>query len=61
MCVNCVPQAGAVVRLFHREGECYVAAEGSFAENPAVVEDGRANVMQYKPILAYFLLLIIHT
>ena len=34
-------QAGATVRLFHAEDECYIAAEGSFAEDPAVVEDGR--------------------
>lgn len=32
-------QGGGVVRLFHRENECYVSAEGSFAENE-VVEDG---------------------
>ena len=36
-------QGGGVVRLFHRERECYVSAEGSFAENPAVVEDGKIN------------------
>jgi len=35
-------QAGGTVRLFHRENECYIAAEGSFAEDPAVVEDGRS-------------------
>lgn len=29
-----------MVRLFHRENECYVSAEGSFAESPAVIEDG---------------------
>ena len=33
-------QGGGVVRLFHREKECYISAEGSFAENQAVVEDG---------------------
>ena len=34
-------QAGSVIRLFHREIECYVVAEGSFAEQPesALVED----------------------
>ena len=36
-----VVQAGTTVRLFHGEYECYIAAEGSFAEEPAVVEDGR--------------------
>ena len=36
-----IDQAGATVRLFHGENECYVAAEGSFAEDHAVVEDGR--------------------
>ena len=34
-------QGSGVVRLFHREKECYVSAEGSFAENPVVVEDGK--------------------
>ena len=29
------------MRLFHGEDECYIAAEGSFAEDDAVVEDGR--------------------
>ena len=34
-------QANQSVRLFHREYECYVSAEGSFAEsNQVVVEDG---------------------
>ena len=33
-------QAGQSVRLFHREYECYIAAEGSFADLPPVVEDG---------------------
>lgn len=28
------------MRLFHREYECYLSAEGSFAEQPTVVEDG---------------------
>ena len=37
---NISPQAGQSVRLFHRECECYIAAEGSFAEHPPVVEDG---------------------
>ena len=39
-------QAGGTVRLFHREYECYIAAEGSFAEDPAVVEDGRRNMLK---------------
>ena len=39
-------QAGSTVRLFHREYECYIAAEGSFAEDPAVVEDGRWNMIK---------------
>ena len=34
-------QGGGVVRLFHREKECYVSAEGSFAESGVVVEDGK--------------------
>ena len=34
-------QAGKTVRLFHREYECYIAAEGSFAGDPSVVEDGQ--------------------
>ena len=38
-----VDQAGTTVRLFHAEDECYIAAEGSFAEEPAVVEDGRSS------------------
>ena len=29
------------MRLFHREYECYIVAEGSFAEDPAVIEDGK--------------------
>ena len=29
-----------MVRLFHREKECYVSAEGSFADSTVVVEDG---------------------
>ena len=33
-------QAGNCARLFHREYECYIAAEGSFAENSILVEDG---------------------
>ena len=34
-------QANLSVRLFHREYECYIAAEGSFAEDKKiVVEDG---------------------
>ena len=40
-----IHQAGSTVRLFHREYECYIAAEGSFAEDPAVVEDGRRNMI----------------
>lgn len=28
------------MRLFHREKECYISAEGSFAESEVVVEDG---------------------
>ena len=41
-------QGGGVVRLFHREKECYVSAEGSFAENQAVIEDGKI-----KTVLVY--------
>ena len=35
-------QGGGVVRLFHRESECYVSAEGSFALSrlSADIEDG---------------------
>ena len=29
------------MRLFHCEYDCYIAAEGSFAEDPAVIEDGK--------------------
>ena len=29
-----------MVRLFHRESECYVSAEGSFALSSADIEDG---------------------
>ena len=32
-------QAGSVIRLFHRELEAYVCAEGSFAEKQ-LTEDG---------------------
>ena len=32
-----------MVRLFHREYECYLSAEGSFAEQPPVVEDGECH------------------
>ena len=31
-------QAGSTVRLFHREHECYIAAEGSFWKG--ITEDG---------------------
>lgn len=37
---NTSSQGGEVVRLFHREKECYVSAEGSFADSKVVVEDG---------------------
>lgn len=41
MCVQPMPQANQTVRLFHREYECYISAEGSFAEDQqVVVEDG---------------------
>ena len=33
-----------MVRLFHREYECYLSAEGSFAEHPPVVEDGECHI-----------------
>ena len=29
-----------MVRLFHRESECYVSAEGSFALSNVDIEDG---------------------
>ena len=29
-----------MVRLFHRESECYVSAEGSFALSNVGIEDG---------------------
>ena len=32
-------QGGGVVRLFHRESECYISAEGSFALSDDI-EDG---------------------
>lgn len=32
-----------MVRLFHREYECYISAEGSFAEDPPIVENGQWN------------------
>ncbi len=38
-------QAGSTVRLFHREHECYVAAEGSFTELPPVTEDGTSQLL----------------
>lgn len=31
-------QAGDCIRLFHREDECYIVAEGSFAEQEPVHE-----------------------
>ena len=40
-------QGGGVVRLFHREKECYVSAEGSFAESGVVVEDGKIISLHY--------------
>ena len=37
-----IPQAGCCVRLFHREGECYVVAVGSFGgDQDSVVEQGK--------------------
>ncbi len=30
-----------MVRLFHREYECYLSAEGSFAESSPIIEDGK--------------------
>ena len=33
-----------MVRLFHREKECYVSAEGSFADSKVVVEDGNEKI-----------------
>ena len=35
-------QGGSVIRLFHREIECYLVAEGSFAndEGKVIVEQG---------------------
>ena len=44
--MHIIQQAGGTLRLFHREYECYIAAEGSFARDPAVVEDGRWNVIK---------------
>ena len=46
-CLNSVlsalPQAGGVFRLFHREIECYLVADGSFADVDAdgITEDGQ--------------------
>ena len=41
VCVCVCVQANQSVRLFHREYECYISAEGSFAESTqVVVEDG---------------------
>ena len=37
-------QAGGTVRLFHHEYKCYIAAEGSFAED-AVIKDGRRSIV----------------
>ena len=31
------------MRLFHKEDECYIVAEGSFAESNPVVENGKYN------------------
>ena len=45
MLTHITVQSGGTVRLFHREYECYIAAEGSFAEDPAVVEDGRWSIV----------------
>ena len=37
-------QGGSIVRLFHRELECYLVAEGSFAnDDKAVIEKGIHN------------------
>ena len=46
--IHIIHQAGGTVtvRLFHRKYECCIAAEGSFAGEPAVVEDGRWNVIK---------------
>ena len=38
-------QAGCCVRLFHREQECYVVAEGSFVER-APIENGENGVKE---------------
>ena len=48
---NACMQGGGVVRLFHREKECYVSAEGSFAENQAVIEDGKLKIINNCPRL----------
>ena len=48
-----IDQAGATVRLFHREYECYIAAEGSFAEEPSVVEEGRWSVIMMSPTIKF--------
>ena len=41
-----VPQGGSVVRMFHCEYECYIVAEGSFAnDKQPVVEDGIVIIM----------------
>ena len=45
------------MRLFHRENECYVVAEGSFAQYSSVVEDGNENLAIYHS----YGILIIHT
>ena len=46
VCACVCVQANQSVRLFHREYECYVSAEGSFAESKkVVVEDGKCVVV----------------
>ena len=48
------------MRLFHREKECYVSAEGSFAENQAVVEDGKLSTHLYYFISKLLLYATVH-
>ena len=40
-CYSVILQGGSIIRLFHRELECYLVAEGSFANvDEVVVEEG---------------------
>ena len=46
------------MRLFHREDECYIVAEGSFAnEANAITENGGEGGREEKRVKLYFSLL----